>query len=56
MRFRSFIAIIALAAALHATSGHAQSSAIADNLSIDLQVELLEQLGHEEAEERLRRM
>jgi len=41
MRLSSFIATIALAAALHATPGHAQSSAIADNLSIDLQVELL---------------
>jgi TPR repeat protein len=41
MRLRPVIAIIALALALHATSGHAQSSAIADNLSIDLQVELL---------------
>jgi TPR repeat protein len=41
IRFRPLIAIFTLAAALHASSGHAQSSAISDNLSIDLQVELL---------------
>jgi TPR repeat protein len=41
MRFHPFIAIIALTASLHTTAGLAQSSAIADNLPIDLQVELL---------------